>query len=60
MLTFLYTLWILYTVGTLSIILTVLLMGLYSRKETKKRLQEFHKRCEESKETSNNLKEESW
>ena len=42
MITLLYSLGIAYTVGSLSIILFVLSVGLYTKWETKKRLEKFH------------------
>ena len=42
MITLFYSLWICYTVGSLSIILFILSVGLYTKWENKKRLEKFH------------------
>lgn len=49
MITLLYALWICYTVGSLSIILFVVSLGLYNQWETKKRLADLRKQLEENK-----------
>ena len=41
MITLLYSLWICYTVGSLSIILFILSVGLYTKWENKKRMEKF-------------------
>ncbi len=43
MITFFYGLWIAYTVGSLSIILLILSLGLYTKWENKKRMKTFYK-----------------
>lgn len=42
MITFLYVLWIAYTVGSLSIILLLLSLGLYTKWENKKRTKKLY------------------
>jgi len=42
MITFLYVLWIAYTVGSLSIILLLLSLGLYTKWENKKRMKKLY------------------
>lgn len=42
MIAFLYGLWIAYTVGSLSIILLILSLGLYTKWENKKRMKKFY------------------
>lgn len=42
MIAFLYGLWIAYTVGSLSIILLILSLGLYTKWEKKKKMKAFY------------------
>ena len=42
MITFFYVLWIAYTVGSLSIILLLLSLGLYTKWENKKRMKKLY------------------
>jgi uncharacterized membrane protein len=60
MLTFLYTLWILYTAGTLSLIILLFSLSFYNSIQSKKRIKEFEKLRKESNNDSEKLKEESW
>lgn len=49
MITLLYSLWIAYTVGSLTIILFILSVGLYTKWENKKRMEKFHEMLKSEK-----------
>jgi len=57
MITFLYILWILYTVGSLSTILLILSIGIVTKKQRDKQRKKFQEIIRNSKST---LSEESW